>query len=63
MENPTKSPTKAKTPKKTSDPPQIIDIFLDPDSGLIEIEGQTYQLRNKRSLCKLTFNYMGGLNK
>jgi len=37
-------------------------IYLDPESGMIEFEGQRYQLRHLRSKTKLTINKKGALN-
>ena len=49
--------------KTTPTPNKIIDLFFDPETGLITIEDQQYQLRHAQSGTKLQFNNRGALNR
>jgi len=37
-------------------------IYLDPNTGIVELEGKRYQLRHLHSKTKLTFNNKGELD-
>lgn len=49
---------------QTTNPNDPIDIFFDPDTGMITIHGeQVYQLRHAASGTKLQFNTKGELSR